>query len=320
MVQHDSHVVIEPFQETHLFRVQLLINMHLSTMVPGWGLPEAFIARCLHRNPYQETTDLWVRERVTLCALQKQRVVAAAHLLRYGNGPEVNPSYQNVGDLAWFLAWPNASEAATALLVAARRQFAAWEVTREYAWDAGVPVGPFVGVPDVWPHVALALETAGYHPRAGKEGEEMVYGGPLEAALPPGSPPIAGLTLRRMMGTIDGARFVALVDGEAISQCECATDLTRGGALPALRGWGELSELEVSAAWRNRGIGTWLVRQAVAWHRLGGGERMILTVTPEDEVAGAGRFYERLGWRVLVRQRKGWRWEDRQVAEVLGTA
>src|ERR1700686_567836 len=48
IVQDSSTVCIEPLQETHLFRVQLLINMHLSTMVPGWGLPETFIARCLH--------------------------------------------------------------------------------------------------------------------------------------------------------------------------------------------------------------------------------------------------------------------------------
>ncbi len=319
MAQNGSTIVIEPLRDTHLFQVQHLINMHLSTMVPGWGLPETFIARCLSCNPYQATTDPWVRERTTLCALQKRRIVAAAHLLCYGNGPEVNPWYQNAGDLAWFLAYPNAEEAASVLLAAARRQFAAWEVTHEYAWDAGFPIDPFVGVPDVWPHIASTLEKAGYHPRAGKEGEEIVYGGSLDAALPQGSPPVAGLTLRRMMGTIDGARFVALVDNQEVGQCECATDLTRGGALPTLRGWGELSELEVNEAWRNRGIGTWLVRQAVAWHRLGGSERMILAVTPGDENAGAGRFYQRLGWQVLVRQRKGWQRVERQVATAPGT-
>lgn len=259
-----------------------------------------------------------MRERTTLCALQQQRVVAAAHLLRYGNGPEVNSWYQNAGDLAWFLAWPNAEEAASALTAAARRQFAEWRVTREYAWDAGLPVGPFVGVPDVWPHIASTLEMAGYHSRAGKEGEEIVYGGLLDAALHQASPPVAGLTLRRMMGTIDGVRFIALVDGEVVGQCECATDLTRGGALSALHGWGELSELEVSEAWRNRGIGTWLVRQAVTWHRLGGGERMILATTAEDEARGAGRFYQRLSWQVLFRQRKGWQWEDRRVVGAPG--
>ncbi len=309
-------VFIEPLKDIHLPQVQVLINMHLSTMVPGWVLPEAFIASRLHRNPGQGILDPWVHERTTLCALLKQRVVAAAHLLRYGTGPEVSRWYHNVGDIAWFLAWPDAGEAAAALVAAARRQFAAWEVTREYAWDVGLPLSPFVGVPDVWPHIASALEMAGYHPRSGKEGEEIVYGGPLDQALPPATPPIANMTLQRTMGTITGARFVALVDGQEVGQIECATDLTWGGELPALRGWGELSELQVSEPWRNRGIGTWLVQQAVAWHRLGGGERMIIAETAEDEAAGAGRFWQRLGWQVLVRQRKYRQWSADASAQI----
>jgi GNAT superfamily N-acetyltransferase len=315
MDQNHSMVLIEPVRDTHLEQVQALINVHLSTMVPGWVLPVTFISIRLDRNPGQYIIDPWVRERVALCALQKQRVVAAAHLLRYGNGPEVSQWYQNVGDLAWFLAWTNADEAAKALLSAARRQFTAWGVTREYAWDAGLPLGPFVGVPDVWPHVANTLEMAGYRPRAGITGEEIIYGGPLNTALSATAPPVVGLTVQRSMGKIDGARFIALVDDQEVGQCECATDLTQGGALPALRGWGELSELTVSEAWRNRGIGTWLVQQAVSWHRLGGGERMILAVTAEDEAAGAGRFYQRLGWQVLVRQRKGWQWSANDAAQ-----
>jgi GNAT superfamily N-acetyltransferase len=319
MTQNQWPIFIEPLRDTHLFQVQLLINRHLGTIVPGWALPVAFIASNLQRNPRENILDPWVRERVTLCALQRQYVVAAAHLLRYGNGPEVGQWYQNVGDLAWFLAWPDANEAAAALLAAARRQFVAWEVTREYAWDAGLPVGPFVGVPDVWPHIASTLEMAGYHPRIDKEGEEIIYGGPLDLALPETSLPVAGLALRRTTSTILSTRFVALVYGVVVGQCECETDLTQGGTLPALRGWGDLSELEVKVAWRNRGIGTWLVRQAVAWHRLGGGERMILPVTPGDEDAGAGRLYQRLGWQVFVRQRKGWQWVESQIAAATGT-
>lgn len=315
MAQNHSMVFIEPLKDTHLEQVQALINMHLSTVVPGWVLPEAFIASHLHRNPGQYIIDPWVHERVTLCAIQVRCVVAAAHLIRYGNGSEVSQWYQNAGDLAWFVSWPNTEEAAGALLAAARRQFSAWEVMREYAWDAGLPIGPFVGVPDVWPHIANTLEMAGYRPRAGTTGEEIIYGGSLNTALSAASPPVRGLTLRRTMGKIDGTRFIALVDGQEVGQCECATDLTQGGALPALRGWGELSELSVSEAWRNHGIGTCLVQQAVAWHQLGGGERIILAVTAQDEAAGAGRFYQRLGWQVLVRQRKGWQWSATVAAQ-----
>ena len=305
-------VFIEPLRDTHLEQVQVLINMHLSTMVPGWFLPEAFISSRLHRNPWQHTLDPWVRERATLCALQKQRVAAAAHLLRYGNGPEVSHWYQDAGDLAWLLAWPNAGEVAAALLAGAGRQFAAWEVKRQYAWDAGLPIGPFVGVPEVWPRIAGVLERAGYHPRTGQEGEEIIYGGPLDSALRAAPPPVVGMTLLRTMGTISDTRFVALVDGQEVGRCECATDLTWGGALPALRGWGELSEPQVSEARRNRGIGSCLApagRRGA--HDSGGdsrgrGERC-RAVLPASRLAGAGPAAQRLAAVVSCQRRQALR-------------
>ncbi|HLZ58452.1 MAG TPA: GNAT family N-acetyltransferase [Ktedonosporobacter sp.] len=308
MLQKTETAFITLLQPEHLPQVQRLINMHLSTLVPGWGLPQSYIASQLQRDPGQYVIDPWVQERATLCALVKQRVVAAAHLLRYSTGPEVGKDYQNVGDMAWFLAWPDASQAAAMLLAAVHRQCVAWEVSREYAWDAGLPIGPFVGVPDVWPHISTALEEAGYHLNPGRV--ELVYGGALDQILAAATPPITGMTIQRTMGSVTGARFVALLHGEEVGQCECDSDLTQGGELPALQGWGEISEMQVKESWRNRDTGTWLLQQAVAWHRLGGGTRMLLSVTAEDEAAGAGRFYQRLGWQPLVRQRVGWEWSE----------
>ena len=77
MTQNRPEVCIEPLQDPHLFQVKLLMNRHLSTIVPGWALPEAFIASNLQRNPRENIIDPWVRERMTLCALQRQYVVAA---------------------------------------------------------------------------------------------------------------------------------------------------------------------------------------------------------------------------------------------------
>ena len=59
-----------------------------------------------------------------------------------------------------------------------------------------------------------------------------------------------------------GVRFLALADGQEVGRCECQIDLTHGGALPALAGWAELCELQVDAASRNQGIGSWLVARA----------------------------------------------------------
>jgi GNAT superfamily N-acetyltransferase len=301
-----AHIV--PFDPSHLPQVQGLFNAHLTLLVPGWALPQGFIADHLERNPGQAITDPWVDERATLCALEGQRVVAAAHLLRYGSAPHVGPALANTGEIAWFLAWTDKAEAAAALLAAASAQMRAWGVRLAGVWNTGLPVGPFVGVPDVWPHIAATLGAAGFRPMAGTEHEEEVYGGTLDAVAPPGDPPVPGLAVRRGLTTglwaDNEMRFTALLDGQDVGRCEVALDLADDGALPALQQWAQLTELEVEESWRNRGIGAWLVRHAVAWVRLGGRSRLLVATMADN--AGAIRFYRRCGWERLVHEQKGW--------------
>jgi GNAT superfamily N-acetyltransferase len=295
---------IEQFQLNHLPQVQVLVNTHMSALVPGWALPEAFIASHLQRDPGEYVVDPWVMARMTLCALERQRVVAVAHLLRYGSGVEVSPAYHNIGELAWFVAWPDAAEQAAALLQAAGDQFDRWGVDAAWALETSLPAGPFAGLPDAWPHVAAALAGAGYrrNPLLGRD--EALFGGSIEQSGLV-TPPISDLSIRRTSGRF-GTRFSASLDRQIVGDCECISDLTAGGAQPALRGWGELAELEVREPWRNRGIGTWLVQHAAAWLRLGGCNRIVLSVADEDAAAGAARFYRRFGWESLVRFQRGW--------------
>ncbi len=297
---------IGPFDPSHLPKVQELINAHLTLLVPGWALSQEFIASHLARNPGQAITDPWVAEHTTLCALEGQRLVAAVHLLRYGPGPYVGPALAGTGEIAWFLTWADKAEAAAALLAAASAQMRAWSVTELGAWNTGLPVGPFVGVPDVWPHITAALSAAGFHPGMG--GEEEVYGCLLDGVSPPADPPVPELAVRRGLTTglwaAHEMRFTALLDGQEIGKCEVALDLTDNGALPALQQWAHLTELEIKELWRNRGIGAWLVRHAAAWIRLGGKTRLLVATMADN--AGAIRFYRRFGWERLVHERKGW--------------
>jgi len=99
-------------------------------------------------------------------------------------------------------------------------------------------------------------------------------------------------------------RFAAVLNGEAVGKCEVAVDLTNGGALPALQQWAQLTELQIAEPWRNRGIGAWLVRHAVAWIRLAGRTRLLVATMADN--AGAIRFYRRLGWELLVLEQTGW--------------
>ncbi len=89
-------VTIVPVSQEHLAQVQVLVNTHLSAVVPGWGLPIAFIASRLRSDPDEFVTNPWVVERQTLCAVERGRVVAVAHLARYGAGPEVSDSFRGI--------------------------------------------------------------------------------------------------------------------------------------------------------------------------------------------------------------------------------
>ena len=148
------------------------------------------------------------------------------------------------------------------------------------------------------------MEQFGYS--AKEEVDESLYAGTLDGIPAPGEAPAEGVTVHREMGRF-GTRFVARLDGQEISECECIADLTEGGQLPSLAGWAELFEIQTSEAMRNRGVGSWVVRHAVEWLRLGRYDRIVVPVAREDEQAGAGRFYRRFGWTPLVRQMRGWR-------------
>ena len=292
---------VVPYEPSHLPQLQRLINGHLGAVMSGWALPSDFIADRLTRDPEQYITDPWVIERKTLCGIEKARVCAAAHLLRY-RGPQENPYYRNAADVAWFFAWPDSGGAAEAVLGAIRRQIIDWGADRAGLCH-GLPGGPCYGVADSWPHIAACLKSAGWVLKPGCV--DTLYAGPLTGIEPPGEAPVADVTIRRGIA-ITEASFLPVVEGREIGHCEVAADMSLGGELPAFAGWSELSSLLLDEPWRNRGIGTWLVRHAVAWLRLAGRERIVLAVTEEDEQAGAGRFYRRFGWEPLTRLEKGW--------------
>jgi len=292
---------VVPYEESHLPQLQRLVNGHLGAVMPGWALPSGFIADRLMRDPEEYVTDPWVVERKTLCGVEKGRVCAAAHLLRY-RGPQENPAYRNAADVAWFFAWPESVGAADAVLTAVRRQVVDWGADRTGLCH-GLPGGPCYGVADSWPHIAACLKNAGWVLKA--DCVYTLYAGPLTGIEPPCDPPVPEVSLQRGIEITD-ASFLAMVNGKEIAHCEVVADMTLGGELPAYAGWSELSSLLLDEEWRNRGIGTWLVRHAVAWLRLAGRERIVLAVAREGEEAGAGRFYRRFGWQPVTRLDKGW--------------
>jgi len=282
--------------------LQALINAHLEMAIPGWALPAEYIAERLARHPEQHILDPWVIERQTLFSVEAGQVLAAVHLLRYGDGDDVAPDYRNAGDVAWLLFAPGSEEAGCGLLAAARQQMQQWDVRVIYAWDTGLPVPLCSGIPDAWPHIRSLFAGSGF---VTDGGVEYVFGGGLDAISASAVAPLDGVCVEPVVSGTE-TTFILRHDDEHIGRCECVADLTQDGRLPAFAGWGKLEALEVAAPWRNHGLGRWLVQHAVAWLREMGCARIAFSVTPDDDARGAGRFYRRLGWERQLTLEKGW--------------
>ena len=301
MCTHPSEVSPEIRLFTRADRDQLteLVNAHVAAVVPGWSLPVSSLLAQLEREPAEYVVDPWVVDRVTLVALVRDRLVAAAHLRRYGTDARVMHDYYDAGEIKWLVGWPHRLEAAHALAQACTDRLDRWAVARQWA-SGDLPTQATYGIPDAWPHVRAVIAAAGFHDDEGIDA--VVHAGSLEGIDPPGPPPVPGLTVRREVDNLS-TRFTGLLDGRVAGYVNVQDDLTRGGTASRLARWAAMRERFVEPHLRRQGIGTWLVRHAVSWLRLGGADRILVPLGPPDDPPS---FYGRLGWHEIARTRRRW--------------
>ena len=297
--------IVRPFRRDDRQQLTELVNAHVGAVVPGACLSVDTVTSQLQREPGEFIVDPWVTDRRTLVAEQRGRVVAAAHLLRYGAGPEVGEPYRGAGEIRWLLCWPEAAywpdavSAGDTLAAACLAQFARWDVERRYA-DGALPAPAVYGLPEQWPHVRAILERAGFV----HEGHtEVVLLAAVADLAAPGEPPIAGLAVRRTVG-VNGTRLSAWLDGEVIGYVEVDTNLGDAGRLTRMDGWADVGNLHVAEPYRRRGVATWLVAQAAEWLRLAGVSWLLDYAWAEQE--GELALLDRLGFRQLTRTDRGW--------------
>ena len=138
-----SSIEVRPFRRGDRDQLTALVNTHAAAVVPGLGISVSSMLSELERQPGEFLIDPWVSERLTLVAEQRDRIGAAAHLLRYAADERVNPAYANSGVIRWLLFWPeapagnpywsDATEAAEKLIAACLRQLDDWGVTSQSA-------------------------------------------------------------------------------------------------------------------------------------------------------------------------------------------
>jgi GNAT superfamily N-acetyltransferase len=256
-----------------------------------------------------------VSERATLVADQQDRIVGAAHLLRYFADERAGQAYRGVGEISWLVFWPeapagnpywtDATQAAGALMAGCLRQLDRWGVTSQEA-DGNLPVPGVYGVPGQWPHVRALYQQAGFRHTGHTE---AVYLARVAGLARPAAP-LADLATTRSVG-MSGTRLSAVLGEEVIGYIEVETRaeaerLSRNG------GWADVGNLTVAAAYRRRGIATWLLGQAADWLELAQAGRLLdyaclggADATGRDD-AGYRAFLAAAGFRELTRTARGW--------------
>ena len=300
-----SQVQVRPFRRADREQLTALVNAHVQAVVPGISVSVNTVMSQLERDPGEFIVDPWVAERATLVAEQRGRVVAAAHLLRYGKGEEVGGGYRDAAEVNWLLYWPEASywpdsrDAAATLMAACLERLQGWGATRRYA-DGALPAPGVYGVPEQWGHVRTLYERSGFV----HDGHtEVVLLARVDELPQPSPPPVPGLRLGRALG-VNGTRLYGFVGDEVLGYIEVDTDLAAGGRLAQLAGWADVGNLHVKEAHHRRGVATWLMGQAADWLRLARVERLLDYAwdTETDCLALLGN----LGFRELTRTARGW--------------
>ncbi|MDQ2876694.1 MAG: GNAT family N-acetyltransferase [Actinomycetota bacterium] len=312
-----SAIEVRPFRRSDRDQLTRLVNAHAQAVVPGMSVSVHAVLSQLERQPGEFITDPWVSERATLVAQQGGRV-AAAHLLRYFADERAGTDYRGLGEICWFLfwpeapagnpGWPDATWGADELMAACLRQFARWGVTHQEA-GGELPVPGVYGVPAPWPHVSSAYERAGF---AHTGHTEIVYLARVSdlPAPAPAPAPVAGLSVRRSVG-MNGTRLSAVLDDDVIGYIEVETgqDAERQ---PRHGGWADIGNLRVEPGYRRRGVATWLLGQAAGWLRLADVDRVLDYAWLEGtdpgglDYADYRAFLPAAGFRELTRTRRGW--------------
>jgi GNAT superfamily N-acetyltransferase len=292
-------VLIRPFQRTDREQLTGLVNVHVGAVVPGVSVSVNSVLSQLEREPGEVIVDPWVVERQTLVAVERDAIVAGAHLLRYGSEERVSDSYRDSAEIRWLVCRHDAAAAGEALVAACCEVMDGWGVARQYA-DGSLPSLATYGIPSSWPHIRELLVRTGFV----VDGHvEIVLVARVEQLPHTTTAPVTDLTVARSVGAC-GTRFTALVAGEAVGMIEVEADMTDGGTRSRLAGWSDIGNLHVHEKHRRQGIGTWLVACAADWLRLGRVERLVAYAWPEHEdVLG---FLDHLGFRELVRTERGW--------------
>ncbi|MEU9560160.1 N-acetyltransferase [Streptomyces fumanus] len=294
---------VRPFRRDDRDQLTDLVNRHIAAVVPGVSVSVNTVLGELERQPDEFLTDPWVSERLTLVAEQRRHVLAAAHLLRYRDDPDVGPHYRDAGAVDWFVCHPPASfrpdaeRAADLLAHACLAQLARWNVRVRYA-DGALPAPVVHGLPRTWPHVRAAWERAGFRHVGDTQVILLARVGDL-----PADPAGAGVAVERTVGEC-GTRLTAYAGRRSLGFIEVDTGLARPERHVRAAGLADIGNLHVEPGERGTGLERRLLARAAEWLELCGVDRLVAYEAETDRAAIAD--LTGAGFTELTRTDRGW--------------
>jgi hypothetical protein len=144
-IEEVTMIEVRPFTRGDREQLARLVNAHVAAAMPGASVPTATLLNDLERPIGEYVVGPWVTDMATLVVVEGDRIVAGAHLRRYGGEEGISESYRDAGEITWLVCWPDHLQAGRALTEAALEQLARWQVRICYG-DGTLPApGVFGG-------------------------------------------------------------------------------------------------------------------------------------------------------------------------------
>lgn len=291
-------LVVREFSRSDRDQLTALVNLHVSSVLPGVALSTNVILSQLEREPGELIVDPWVAERCCMVAVEDEAVVAACLLHRFSGDEKVREGYRSAAEIRWLVVAPSATRAGEHLLDEILDRGRSWRPSRFYA-DGSLPAPGCYGVPDSWPHIRQLLVAAGFE---GPDRSETVLAARCRDLV---GHHIEGAEAHRSVGVL-GARFDLVADDEHLGYIEVGEidqALTRSKAAMT---WTDVGNLFATEPNSLESVMPALMTTAAEWLLLGGIERLIDYYADDVHPPEYLATLHQLGFVPLTTNHRGW--------------
>ncbi len=296
-------LVVREFSRSDRDQLTALVNLHVSSVLPGVALSTNVVLSQLEREPGELIVDPWVVQRCGLVAVQDEAVVGACLLHRFGADQKVREGYRSAAEIRWLVVAPMAVEAGERLLGAALDRARSWAPSRIYA-DGVLPAPGCYGVPDSWPHVRSLLVGAGFDGPDRTETVLVARCGDLVGHH------VGGAEVHRSVGVL-GARFDLVGDRGHLGYIEVGEIDQALARSTTATTWTDVGNLFATESHDLESVMPALLSAAADWLLLGGVERLIDYYADDVHPPEYLAILHRLGFVPLTTNERGWTLEDR---------